>query len=113
MMTQMAPHGYKKGDKPLTRGLWWAVFLAATFILSLCFQTFKTFTLTPTLENGLVWAGMLGLLGVTLAVLMYDSYANERNQGKIQHPLALFEWIYRKQYPSGDVHADNQGEFRP
>lgn len=94
MMTRMAPQ-----NKPLSRGLWWGMFAAATFILSLCFQAFKTFTLSPTLANGLGWMGMLALLGLTLLVLMYDSYVNERNQGKIKHPLRLFEWIYRKQYP--------------
>ena len=96
--------------KPLTRTLWWILFAAATYGMSLWFQTFKTFTLTPTWPTALPWMAVNFLLFLLLGTLIYDSYVQEKCRGHIQKPLRLFEWLMRKQFllrgpfqPEGDL----------
>lgn len=85
-------------DRVLSRPVWWLLFLAATYVMSQWFQTFRVFTITPSLENGLVWLGANLLLFVNVAVLVYDSYVQEKGRGQVQKPLRLFEWMYRRQF---------------
>jgi hypothetical protein len=85
-------------SKPLGRGMWWTLFLMASFIMSLCFRTFKTFTLVPSLGNGLLWGLALFLLAQVVLVLVYDSYVLEKSRGRIQRPIRLFEWMLRKRF---------------
>lgn len=81
--------------KPLSRPLWWVFFALASFILSLCFQAFKVFTMTPNWLTGLSWLGVIALLVLCTGVLLYDSYVDDRQQGKIKHPVRFFENIYK------------------
>lgn len=83
-------------QKPLSRGMWWACFLLASFIMSLCFQTFKAFTLVPNWSNGLVWLVSLLLMGQMVLILVYDSYVQESAKGRVQRPIRLFEWMMQK-----------------
>lgn len=92
-------------QKPLSRVAWWALFLLATFVMSLWFQTFKTFTLVPSLQNGLVWLGVMALLVLVLAVLVYDSYVQEKAKGRIEKPFRLFEWLIQQRFL---IHKDFQ-----
>jgi hypothetical protein len=82
----------------LNRGLWWMVFGIATFALSIAFQTFRVFTLTPTLDTGLKLVAAVLLLIAVLLVLLYDSYVKEKGKGNIHHPFKLFEWVYARQF---------------
>jgi len=85
-------------QKPLSRGMWWACFLLASFIMSLCFQTFKAFTLVPNWSNGLAWLAAMLLMGQTVLVLAYDSYVQETAKGRVQRPIRLFEWMMHKRF---------------
>lgn len=85
-------------QKPLGRGMWWACFLIASFTMSLCFQTFKAFTLVPNWSNGLMWLVAILLLVQVVLVLIYDSYVLEKARGRIQKPLRLFEWMMHKRF---------------
>ena len=82
--------------KPLSRGMWWACFLLASFIMSLCFQTFKAFTLVPSWSNGLIWLVALLLLSQVVLVLIYDSYVLEKARGRVERPIRFFEWMLNK-----------------
>jgi hypothetical protein len=77
----------------LPKPLWWALFLVATYLMSLWFQTFKTFTLTPILSTGFAWLLVMGLLTVVIMILAYDSYVQEKGKGRIEKPARLFEWM--------------------
>lgn len=94
----------RKDQGLLGSSLWWGAFLAATFILSLCFQAFKEFTLTPDVFHGLLLLGALLLLLGVMLLLVIDGYLKERQKGNIQRPVALFEWIYQA--------CDKEGEAR-
>ena len=73
----------------LTKPLWWGMFALDTFLLSKCFHTFKTYTLTPDLNNGLLFAtAILGFV-LALSVLVFDSYAIEKTKGNIHKPFFL------------------------
>ncbi|HEY9686291.1 MAG TPA: hypothetical protein V6C52_04875 [Coleofasciculaceae cyanobacterium] len=85
-------------EKPLTRPMWWGLFLAATYVMSLWFQTFKVFTVTPTLTNGLGWLGVNLLLLLIVMTLIYDSYVQEKGRGRIEKPIRLFEWMHRRAF---------------
>lgn len=85
-------------NKPLNRGMWWFFFLVATIITSLGFQTFKVFTLEPTLKNGLLWLLVMLLLFQAVLLLAYDSYVQEKGKGTVQKPVKLFEWMIRKRF---------------
>ncbi|MEB3246156.1 MAG: hypothetical protein VKJ06_09260 [Vampirovibrionales bacterium] len=76
---------------------WWAVFLLCAVGLSWVFETFKQFTLVPNLTNGLLLAGAFFILLGAFVLLLYDSYAKEKQKDKITRPFALFEaWYHRK-----------------
>jgi len=95
----MANQGNKTAiQKPLNRGMWWACFLLASFVMSLCFQTFKAFTLVPNWSNGLVWAVAMLLMAQMVLILIYDSYVQETANGRIQRPIRLFEWMMQKRF---------------
>jgi magnesium-transporting ATPase (P-type) len=85
-------------QKPLSRGMWWACFVMASYIMSLCFQTFKAFTLVPNWSNGLVWLVAMLLLAQVILVLVYDSYVLEKAQGRVQKPVRFFEWMLHKRF---------------
>ncbi|MCE3235323.1 MAG: hypothetical protein K0Q50_1503 [Vampirovibrio sp.] len=85
-------------EKPLSRPMWWIFFLMASYIMSLWFQTFKAFTMVPSLPNGLVLLAVMFLLGQVLMVLIYDSYVQEKGRGRIQKPIRLFEWMLEKRF---------------
>lgn len=85
-------------ERVLSRPVWWFLFLSATVIMSQWFQTFRVFTITPSMENGLIWLGMNLLLIANVALLVYDSYVQEKGRGQVQKPLRLFEWMYRRQF---------------
>jgi glucan phosphoethanolaminetransferase (alkaline phosphatase superfamily) len=87
-----------QAEKPLSRGMWVLLFLVASFIMSLWFQTFKTFTLVPTLGNAMLWLFVMFLLAQVVIVLIYDSYVLEKSRGRIQKPIRLFEWMIRKRF---------------
>lgn len=87
-----------KVDKPLSRPMWWIFFLMASYMMSLWFQTFKAFTLVPSLTNGLVWLVVMFLLAHVLVVLIYDSYVQEKGLGRIEKPIRLFEWMLEKRF---------------
>lgn len=82
--------------KPLKKVHWWAFFLLATYLMSLWFQTFRIFTLTPSLINGAAWFGVMILLGMVVMVLVYDSYVHEKNRDRVQKPVRIFEWLMAK-----------------
>ncbi len=102
MMTQRYP-----GSVGFSRLLWWAVFVLATVSLSLCFQTFKTFTLMPGLENALALLGALTLLFVAITALIYDGYAKDKAKGKVVKPFGPFEWLFARQYAESDDQGDD------
>jgi hypothetical protein len=85
-------------EKPLNRVMWWMLFLVATYVMSLWFQTFKAFTLVPSLTNGLIWLLVMFLLTQVLIVLAYDSYVLEKGRGRIEKPVRLFEWMMQKRF---------------
>lgn len=85
-------------SKPLKRIHWWACFILATYLMSLWFQTFKAFTLTPTLGNGLIWLGVMLLLTLIVMVLTYDSYVQEKSRDRVQKPIRVFEWLMAKRF---------------
>lgn len=85
-------------QKPLKPLAWWLVFALATYIMSLWFQTFRVFTLSPTLHNGLIWVGVMLLLVLTVAVLVYDIYIQEKSRGHIAKPVPLFDWMAEKRF---------------
>jgi hypothetical protein len=82
--------------KLFPKGIWWTLFITATFLMSFWFKTFKIFTLNP---NFLTTSGILlvtAFLILNILVLAYDSYVHEQSKGKIQKPVALFEWLNTK-----------------
>jgi hypothetical protein len=94
----MRTNAMQQPDKPLKRFQWWACFLLATYLMSLWFQTFKTFTLVPSLGNGLIWLGVMTLLTLIVMVLTYDSYVQEKNRDRVQKPIRVFEWLMAKRF---------------
>jgi hypothetical protein len=92
-------------QRPFARPVWWTLFLLATFFMSLWFQTFKTFTLTPTLQTGLTWLVVMAVLVAIVTLMIYDSYVYEWQKGQIQKPMALFEWMIRQRFL---LHLDAQ-----
>jgi hypothetical protein len=80
--------------------LWWALFLSATWLMSVWFKAFGAFTHSPTAGPFLGLLGMTLLLAANLLILVYDSYAKEKRKGAVKNTIRLFEWMYRKQYPS-------------
>ena len=89
--------------------VWWVFFLAATYSLSLFLQTFKAFSLTPTSQTAMPLAGALVALILSVTILLYDSYAKEKQKGKLTNSLWLFERLYDWQYsqePEGDDGGD-------
>jgi hypothetical protein len=85
-------------QKPLARSAWWALFLLATYVMSLWFQTFKAFTLVPSWQNASVWLGVMLVLVMLVLVLVYDSYVQEKANARVQKPIQLFETLYRKRF---------------
>ena len=81
-----------------SKPIWWTLFLAATFLMSLWFQTFKAFTLHPNMINGLLWLAVMFILIVNIAVLAYDSYLLEKSKGKIHKPVRFFEWLRERRF---------------
>ncbi len=94
----MADQANSSVTKPLNRGMWWTLFLAATFLMSLWFQTYKAFASIPTLNNGLIWGLVMFLLAQVLIVLVYDSYVQEKSRGRVEKPIRLFEWMIKKRF---------------
>lgn len=96
-MTSLMP------NKPvfLTKPLWWSLFALDTFLLSKCFHTFKTYTLVPDLNNGLLFAAAILSCLLVLSVLVFDSYAIEKTKGNIHKPFFLFEWAYARWVRTG------------
>jgi hypothetical protein len=81
------------------RGIWWTLFVTATLLMSFWFKSFKIFTLHP---NFLTASGCLLVtvfLILNILVLAYDSYCHECSKGKIQKPVALFEWLNKRFFP--------------
>lgn len=87
-----------EGQKPLRRPVWWAMFLVATYTMSLWFQTFKVFTKVPSVATALPWLGVMALLIAVLGLLAYDSYVQEKAKGTIQKPARLFEWLIARRF---------------
>jgi hypothetical protein len=87
--------------KPFKPWQWWVVFGLATFVMSLGFQAFRDFTVTPTLRNGCIWLGVMLLLALLLTVLIFDSYVQEKARGKVERSIRLFDWMmdFRKKEP--------------
>lgn len=104
------PDTLQKSDmeKPLNRVMWWLFFLIATFTASLGFKTFGAFTLRPNLLNASVWLLVMVLLFVSIVVLAYDSYVQEKGKGNVQKPVKLFEWMIRRGFLLS-VGAENKG----
>jgi hypothetical protein len=82
--------------------LWWAIFALATVGLSLFFQTFKIFTLTPSWSTGLPLLAATALVFLTMVLLIYDGYAKEKAKGKVLKPFAPFEWLYARLHEQGE-----------
>ena len=93
--------------------VWWAVFIAATVSFSLFLNSFKAFTLMPSLPDGLAFFGSSLLLIASFGALVYDSYMKERVKGRVQRRVPLFDKLLQMQYPKlndtdsqlGDNHA--------
>ncbi|WP_373531491.1 hypothetical protein [Vampirovibrio sp.] len=104
------PTTFSKSDreKPLNRPMWWFFFLIATVAASFGFRTFGAFTLRPNLLNAFVWALVMVLLFVSIAVLAYDSYVHEKGKGNVQKPVRLFEWMIRRGFLLS-VRAEDKG----
>jgi hypothetical protein len=85
-------------QKPLSRFVWWMLFLVGTYVMSLCFERFRVFTLTPTVQNGAWLFFVLLMMFHVLFVMVYDSYVQEKISGRIQKPFQLFEWLIQKRF---------------
>lgn len=114
--------GYVMGrsapTKPLARWMWWAIFILATYVMSLWFDASRAMFMAPGGETALVLLLMTGLLFAILVVLMYDSYVQERLNGKIHVPIRPFEWLISKQYgqdvfPTLHDRQEDQGDDSP
>jgi hypothetical protein len=81
------------------RAIWWTLFLTATFLMSFWFKSFKIFTLHPNFVTTSSCLFVTVLLILNILVLAYDSYFHERSKGKIQKPVALFEWFNKRFCP--------------
>ena len=89
-------------QKPLSRLAWWLLFGVATYLMSLWFQTFKLFTLTPSLPNGLQWLGVMAALSGVVGLMVYDSYVVEARKGEIRKPFRPFEWMIQRRFLLGN-----------
>lgn len=90
-----------------SRLAWWSVFILATVSLSLCFQTFKAFTLHPSLNTGLPLLGALALMLGAMILLIYDGYAKDKAKGKVVKVFPPFEWLFSHQAGKADDEGDN------
>lgn len=79
--------------------IWWGFFGVATVSMSLALQSFKQFTLNPTLPLGFKFAVACLACLLSVTILIYDGYVKEKQLGKIQRPFAPFEWLFAQQYP--------------
>ncbi len=86
--------------------IWWTLFAGTTYAFSLLLQAFKTYTLTPDWSHGFALVGSFALVLVTLAGLVYDSYAKEKVKGNIVKPFTPFEWLFSIQYKTLDKGVD-------
>lgn len=98
-----------KPDAILGKPGWWVLFVAATLLLSQFFRQFKVFTITPTWTTGGVLLGVIALLIAVMAILLYDSYVSEKRRQKIQHPMALFDWLDERRF----LQSQSKGAPRP
>jgi hypothetical protein len=85
-------------NKSLNKTLWIVAFAVATLLTSRFIYQFKVFTLGPTWANGLtLLAVVLGIVA-SLLYLMYDTYVDDKQAGKVHHPFSLFEWVYQRHH---------------
>jgi hypothetical protein len=59
-------------------------------------QSFKTFTVSPSLASGSYLVLSLVLLLGTILPLIYDGYVKEKRTHGVRNPVRLFEWFYEK-----------------
>ena len=98
-MTTMTQNGSQQ--KPLSTLQWWVCFALDTYVLSLCFQQFRVFTVTPDWPNGGLMLGVLALLLMIMALLGYDSYIGEKRKGNVEKNIAAFDWLDDKGFLTG------------
>ena len=79
-------------------GMWWLVFVVASYALSLFFQTFKMFTLQPTVQHMIEWLAAIAFALLSFGILLYDTYAKEKAKGNLYNTFSPFEWVYARQY---------------
>lgn len=91
----------ERDGKPLSAWGWWLMFGLSTWAMANCFQTFRDFTNVPDARNGFLWVFSFFLLTPPLLLLIYDSYAQEKNRGRVEKPLRLFEWMMRRRFLLG------------
>ncbi|MEM0951641.1 MAG: hypothetical protein AAGI66_05800 [Cyanobacteria bacterium P01_H01_bin.74] len=84
--------------KPLGKLLWFVLFILGTYLMSLCFQAFRVFTLTPNIQNAAFLLLALLFTSQVLFVMIYDSYIHEKQKGNVYKPIALFEWLITKNF---------------
>jgi glucan phosphoethanolaminetransferase (alkaline phosphatase superfamily) len=102
-MTERQPSHTKIG---FGTGLWWLVFVVASYALSLFFQTFKMFTLQPTAQHLLEWLAAIAFALASFAVLLYDTYAKEKAKGNLYNQFPPFEWVYARQYSQISLYSE-------
>jgi len=92
--------------KPLSTLQWWICFGLATYVLSLCFQQFRVFTVTPNWATGGAWLAVIALLALIMLLLGYDSYIHEKRGGKVRNAIPMFDWLEAKGFLTGGNHHD-------
>ncbi len=86
-------------QKPVFRlGLWWLLFAVASFALSLFFQAFREFTVTPTQQTFISLVASVVFVVCLTLILVYDGYVKERFKGNVIQPFAPFDWLIARQY---------------
>ncbi len=94
-------------QRPLNKPVWWVVFALSTVLMSLWFKTFKSFTVVPNFTTGALNLAVTAVLIVAVGTLIYDSYVQEAQKGRILKPFAPFEWMIRRHFLIRPV-ASNQ-----
>ncbi len=84
--------------RPLTPLQWWVVFGLDTIVVSLAFQAFRDFTISPAISTGIELFAVVFMVIILSGMLGYDSYAGAKLQQQVVNHVPVFEWLFKKQY---------------
>jgi hypothetical protein len=73
--------------------VYWSLFALASVLLSECLRTFKAFTVSPDLGNGLMLAGFLVAMLAVVITLLLHHYKIDHQEGRLANRVALFDWL--------------------